>query len=654
MKHHFFHTNGFHLKGGGIKCLSIVFMLIYIGFTNTVHAQNFIPVCKAVPADGVSGDSFGRSVDVDGDYAVIGAYGYSSNAGKSYVLYNNGNTWEIVATLSASDAEQADHFGFSVSISGDNIVIGAYKCDAGATDCGAAYVFTKPKEGWSDMTQTAKLTADDADDTDYFGFAVSISGDYIAIGAYLDDDNGVSSGSTYVFAKPKGGWQDMSQTTKLIAPDGAKNDYYGCSVSMSTTDLVVGAYGHEGRGVASGAAYVYTKTTGNWNSPIMKAELVASDGYLGDAFGVSVSVEDEHIVVGAYRSDDEGANFGSAYVYVKPKNGWSNATETAKLIASDGKSYDYFGYSVDISGDDIIVGAYLDDDTGTDSGSAYVFTKPESGWVDMTETVKTTTLQGAEDDYCGRSVSVFNGVFFVGSYRDDDKGIDSGSAYVFTNKLVLSSIVRQSPLNEYTQNSSLVFRVSFSDEVLNVDATDFITSGLCVCEISNVAAVNTHTYDITICSDDLKSCNGAVGLNITTTTDIAAVNGGGLFLTESAIDEEYVVDHLAPIATLNSSATSSVSGDYKVTIVFNEEVRGFEVSDLIVTNGSVNGALISSDHISYEALITPTIHGDLGISIGVSAVQDLAGNDNDVVECLNLVLDTTKTLVNTKNDLLSN
>ena len=191
------------------------------------------------------------------------------------------------------------------------------------------------------MTQTAKLTASDGAASDYFGYSVAISGDTVVVGAYYDDIGAnTDQGSAYVFVKPESGWADMTQTAKLTASDGAASDYFGSSVAISGDTVVVGAY-----------------------------------------------------------YDDIGANAdqGSAYVFVKPASGWADMTQTAKLTASDGAADDYFGNSVAISGDTVVVGAY-DDDIGsnTDQGSAYVFVKPANGWADMTQTAKLTASDGAQ------------------------------------------------------------------------------------------------------------------------------------------------------------------------------------------------------------------------------------------------------------------
>ena len=173
-----------------------------------------------------------------------------------------------------------------------------------------------------------------------------------------------------------------------------EGDKFGYAVAVDGDIAVIGAYQDDGNGADSGAAYVFTRVEGVWTQA---AKLTASDGAAYDNFGISVAVDGDTVVVGAPGDDGAGADSGSVYVFVKPTGGWATSTETAKLTASDGAALDYFGYSVAVDGDTVLVGAYQDDDgdDSEDSGSAYVFTKPNSsgGWADWepmedTETAK--------------------------------------------------------------------------------------------------------------------------------------------------------------------------------------------------------------------------------------------------------------------------
>ena len=390
---------------------------------------------KLTASDGGVAAEFGYSVAVSGDTVVVGAQGddeYGFFAGAAYVFVKPSGGWSgpIIETakLTASDGEAYGFFGYSVSVSGDTVVVGADSNDMG---WGAAYVFVKPEAGWSgSLTETAKLTASDRTAGDRFGTCVSISGDTVVGGAKLHDDG---HGSVYVFVKPEAGWSNTTETAKLTASDGAENDGFGRDVSVSGDTVVVGAGDDDAH---RGSAYVFVKPTDGWASTsAFAAKLAASDGTEGDYFGISVSISGDTVVVGAHGDDDNGDVSGAAYVFVKPEAGWSGSlTETAKLTASDGAATDYFGWGVSISGDTVVVGADHDDDNGDASGSAYVFIKPEVGWSTMTQTQKLTASDGAEGDWFGFSVSISGDTVVVGAMCDDDKGYSSGSAYVFDPK----------------------------------------------------------------------------------------------------------------------------------------------------------------------------------------------------------------------------
>ncbi len=369
---------------------------------------------------------YGTSVKIDGDIAVVGAPGSDCSTGSAFVLQKNGNSWEHVAVLSASDGAGGDKFGSSVDVSNTTIVVGVpYDDDSGAYS-GSAYVYEKPDSGWSDMTETAKLTASEGEGLDYFGFSVGVFDSTIVVGAFGD---GSSSGSVYVFEKTDSGWTDTTEIAKLTASDSYYLDYFGVSVGISNNTIVVGACGNDDDGSNSGSAYIFEKSDTGWADITETAKLTASDGAEGDYFGNSVGVSNNTIVVGArYGNDGDG----SAYVFEKPDKGWDDMTETAKLTASDLSSQDYFGWSVSISDSTILVGSPRSDDNGDESGSAYIFKQPKTGWIDTIETSKIIAADGSGWDYFGYSVGISGSDFVIGAYKEDGNGIYSGSAYFYS------------------------------------------------------------------------------------------------------------------------------------------------------------------------------------------------------------------------------
>ncbi len=377
---------------------------------------------KLLPADGAASDRFGWSVSVSGDYAIVGAYGDDSYTGSAYIFAANDvncSDRDQVAKLTADDPAADDRFGHSVSVSGDYAIVGAPYDDDYGTSSGSAYIFYYDGLSWS---QQAKLTASDAAADDWFGYSVSISGDYAVVGAGLDDDNGSASGSAYIFKRDGANW---SQQAKLTASDGAANDRFGYSVSVSGDYAIVGAFGDDDNGSMSGSAYIFKRSGTSW---IQQAKLTAADGADIDSFGWSVSISGTCAIVGAYYDDDNGTDSGSAYIFKRNQGGVDNWGQQAKLTASDGADDNYFGYSVSISGDYAVVGAYGDDDNGSDSGSVYLFQRSGTNW---SEQFKWLASDGAANDWFGYSVSISGVYAIVGAYRDDDSGHDSGSAYMF-------------------------------------------------------------------------------------------------------------------------------------------------------------------------------------------------------------------------------
>lgn len=225
------------------------------------------------------------------------------------------------------------------------------------------------------MLETAELIASDGAVGDHFGGSVALSGDTVVVGAAADDIGGNSSqGSAYVFVKPAAGWAGLlTESAKLVASDGAREDFFGASVAVSGDTVVVGAPDHKiGPNFFQGLAYVFVEPNGGWVGDLTEdAKLTTSDGAAFDNFGISVAISGDTVYAGAIEfNGDQGA----AYVIQKPTGGWAGTVrETAKLTASDGAAFDIFGTSVAVDGETVVVGADQDDDIDTDQGSAYVF-----------------------------------------------------------------------------------------------------------------------------------------------------------------------------------------------------------------------------------------------------------------------------------------
>ncbi len=340
------------------------------------------------------------------------------------------SAWSVtpveVAKLLTADGAAGDQFGYSVALYGDTAVIGARfdDDDVNGLESGSAYVFTRTGTTWS---QQAKLTAADGASRDWFGVRVAISGDTAVITADADDDdvNGVDSGSAYVFTRSGTTWY---QQAKLTAADGAAVDLFGYSVALSGETALFGARfdDDEVNGVDSGSAYVFIRSGTTWS---LQAKLTAADGAAGDEFGYSVALFGDTAVITADADDDDvnGVDSGSAYVFARSGTTWS---QQAKLTAADSAAGDMFGVRVALSGDTALIGARFDDDDGVDSGSAYVFTRTGTAW---SQQAKLTAADSAAGDWFGYSVALSSDTALIGAHFNDYdvNGVDSGSAYVF-------------------------------------------------------------------------------------------------------------------------------------------------------------------------------------------------------------------------------
>jgi hypothetical protein len=380
-------------------------------------------------------DFFGAAVAISGNTVVVGAYGEdsaatgvngnqadnsASSSGAAYVFVRSGSTWTQQAYLKASNTGAGDLFGASVAISGDTVVVGAYAEDSAAsgvngnqasnsaTDSGAVYVFVRLGSTW---TQQAYLKASNTGASDLFGNSVAISGDTVAVGAHTED-----SAATGV----NGNQADNSA-------------------------------------FASGAAYVFVRSGSIWTQ---QAYLKASNTGASDLFGSSVAISGDSVVVGAFGEDSAATGVngnqassgapdsGAAYVFVRSGSTW---TQQAYLKASNTETSDFFGVSVAISGNTVVVGAYGEDSAATgvngsqagngatDSGAAYVFSRSGSTWTQQGYLKASNT--GVSDTFVIAAIS--GDTVVVGASGEDsaatgingnqasNSATDSGAAYVF-------------------------------------------------------------------------------------------------------------------------------------------------------------------------------------------------------------------------------
>ena len=321
---------------------------------------------KIISSDIAANDWFGTSVSIssDGTYAIVGALETDAGYyGSAYIFTRSGSTWTQQQKITPSDAANSDYFGFSVSISSDGTyaIVGAYSKGT----VGAAYIFNRSGSTW---TQQQKIQASDAQQYDLYGYSVSINSDgtYAIVGAVGEDTGASGAGAAYIITRSGSTW---TQQQKIQASNAGGSDAFGRTVSMSADGnyAIVGANAEDGNGdtiTNAGAAYIFSRSGSTWTE---QALLRASDATASDTFGESVSINSDgtYAIIGAWQSSTGGA----AYIYGRSGSTW---TQERKITASDAASGDRFGYSVSTSSDSsyVIAGAYIKNGS---AGAAYIY-----------------------------------------------------------------------------------------------------------------------------------------------------------------------------------------------------------------------------------------------------------------------------------------
>ena len=339
---------------------------------------NWIEQAKLTPSDGEANDQFGNSVSIEGDYAVVGAFG-DEYTGSVYIFKHEGDVWIETTKIKPLTGK---YFGRCVDIEGDYLVISDDGDEENGLNAGAVFIYERSGSDW---IQTNKILPLDGKARDEFGKYLSKSGDYIIVSGPCDDEDG---GSAYIFQRFDSDW---IQVAKLNASDDG--GYFGWSVSMDGDYAVVGSHANN---QTKGAAYVFKRDNTEWTEV---KKLSGSDAIRGYRFGFSVSIKGDIILVGA---DQFNYNTGIAYVYQLIDNDW---VETAIIGATDGSIGDIFGGSVSNDGEYLIIGSNNDDEKGKRSGSAYVFKIGEN------QSPKRPTINGPSKGRTGKSYPfIFNSV----------------------------------------------------------------------------------------------------------------------------------------------------------------------------------------------------------------------------------------------------
>ncbi|MEP0841611.1 MAG: thrombospondin type 3 repeat-containing protein, partial [Phycisphaerae bacterium] len=397
-------------KHMGLACAVVAWTII-----GTARAQTQI-----LPTDPQDSALFGGSVGISGDRIVVGAsqadvISGGNPKGAVYVFVNQAGSWTQEQKIQNPDPGTGPQFGYSVAIDGTTLVIGARFATVNNVRSGAAYVYVRSGSNW---TLQQRLVSSDAEDDDWFGSAVSISGDTIIVGAPREEESTdqVNRGAAYVFTRSGVTW---TQQAKLTAPDAVGSDDFGSAVCVHGDLLIVGAPLHRVGASIAGAAYIFSRSGTVWT---VVTTFTANN--ILDGLGSSVAIDDSHAAVGVTGFDVTGkVNVGAVFVY---QAGGGTFTQVAALTHSDAEAADGLGNAVAIEGGTIVVGAQGKQNT---RGAAYVFEGAGANW---TQTKKAAVAFTDPDQYFGRSVAISNGIVVSGAqFVDLSGGTNQGAAFVF-------------------------------------------------------------------------------------------------------------------------------------------------------------------------------------------------------------------------------
>jgi len=422
-------------------------IIVTSSISQVTNAQTWQEIARRLPSDISAGEYFGHSVAVSGDYAFVGTV-YD---GSVYIyLRDLGGTenWGLLKKITSSDYQAQDRFGYALSVSGDILVVGASHEDTKATDAGAVYVFYKDEGGAGNWGEVKKIIPSDGRFNDCFGRYLEISGNLLIVGSPYNDydvnnQNWVDdAGAAYIYEKDRGGADNWGIVKKITAPSNNRDagDYFGGNCCIESSNIFVGVDSEDtdeddlNIKTNPGAVYIYSQNLGGDDNWGLFKKLVASDRDDNDGFGYDISIDNGLLTVGA----PCGSNGKSGFVYILKKDagGVDNWGEVKKITASDAAATDRFGLSISLSGDNLIVGAYQEDeDAGganpiADAGSAYIFNKDQGGINNWGQVQKIVASNREASGQFGYRVTINGSDIWIGAAH---KSANTGYAYAFNS-----------------------------------------------------------------------------------------------------------------------------------------------------------------------------------------------------------------------------
>lgn len=516
-----------------------------MAYIKTVFAQK----SKLTAADGVAGGYFGAAVGLYENTAVIGATYLDTSKGAAYIFTRSGSTWTLQQKITASDGVAGDTFGRQVAIYGNTVIIGAH----GNNGQGAAYVFVRTGNTWS---QQQKLTASDGAAGYAFG-SVSLYGDTAVVGAQYSSVGGVAKGAAYVFTRSGSTWTEQQ---KIFASDGAADDLFGLTASVYKDTVLIGASMNTvGANTQQGAAYVFTRSAGTWTQ---QQKLTASDGTSFIHFAVGTALYEDTVVIGA--PDVTGG--GAAYVFTRSGGTWS---QQQKLIASDRVSTDAFGQSVAIYGNTVVIGAHA---KNSNRGAAYVFTRSGTTW---TEQQKLIASDGAANDQFGFQSALYGNSGLIGAWNKTVGGnLYQGAAYVFDwtleSQCVRSSTQALGTVAPKSTTASWTALSNISLSAGNALLVCLVTKGEAVTDVSwngtaltadasaTSASANVYIYSLT----NVTAGTGNIVVSAGTGVKALTANAVSGLATSSMLDKQAAAVGTSTTPSSGITATTTQAAEF--------------------------------------------------------------------------------------------
>ncbi len=517
---------------------------------------------KLVADDALRSSGFGWAVAIDDNTAVVSAFADDDNIGAAYVYERSGSGWQQVSKLTASDGEAGDFLGISVAVSGDTIALGAALDDnEKGADAGAVYIYVKPANGWAGaMTETLKLAAASGNADRGFGGSVALAGNTLVVGA-PGKDSATTPGEVFVYQGSGATW---SQKAKLDVADLDGSDFFGAVLDFDGETIAVGAFGKDGN---KGAVYLYGKPAGGWSDKEHDAVLTADDGVANDYFGGSVAVDGATVLVGANGKDGK---LGAAYLFGREGGNW---VQQAKLLSADGAAGDNFGYAVGVAGDTAVVSASHFMEQGSES--FYLFTRSGNSWVEQGKISDPDGKSGSKFaqsiaiDKSARSVVV--GAFSADAGQDRAEK-NTGAAYLFElEQPVDLALVKQDGTDPVLVGEQITYSLLVTNnsgrDATGVTVTDTLPAGLGYVSDDGGCAVSGQTVNCNLGTVTKNGGTGSVAITaransagkITNTATVSANEADANNSDNTDTEETTVKKNTPPVAGDDTAVTEAGS-----------------------------------------------------------------------------------------------